>query len=97
MDRYCDTNTIDHVDLLKIDVQGAEDRVLAGAAKMLPRIDIIQLEITFFSFYENCSGGNDIESLISPFDFTLFTINRVCLVPRTDRIHFLEAFYVRDQ
>ncbi|MCH8328511.1 MAG: FkbM family methyltransferase [Candidatus Marinimicrobia bacterium] len=38
VDRYCDTNTIDHVDLLKMDVQGTEDRVLAGAAKMLPHI-----------------------------------------------------------
>jgi FkbM family methyltransferase len=35
VDAYCTENMIDHIDLLKIDVEGAEYQVLSGAQRML--------------------------------------------------------------
>lgn len=45
-DDYCQTSGIDHVDFLKIDVEGAEGHVLRGFQRMLRdnRISVIQFE-----------------------------------------------------
>lgn len=45
-DRYCADHAITHIDLLKIDVEGVEDRVLRGFEGMLGRgaIDVVQFE-----------------------------------------------------
>ncbi len=53
-----ETTTVDqlvggrNVALLKIDVQGAEAEVLAGASETLGRTDAVMLEVTFVSHYE---------------------------------------------
>lgn len=46
LDNFCEKNTIDEIDLLKIDVEGFELEVLMGAKKLLEncKIEIIQFE-----------------------------------------------------
>jgi Methyltransferase FkbM domain len=44
--------TSNEVRMLKLDIQGFEDRVLAGATKSLPKITLIQLEAAFGGMYE---------------------------------------------
>jgi FkbM family methyltransferase len=48
LDAYCDRHGIDHIDVMKIDVQGHEVQVLDGAAGLLRRraIDQILVEVT---------------------------------------------------
>lgn len=45
-DGYCAEHGIEHIDLLKLDVEGLEQRVLAGFEQMLSRraIDVVQFE-----------------------------------------------------
>lgn len=45
-DDFCDQNSIDQIDLLKIDVEGAENKVLKGFAKRLrdQKIGLVQFE-----------------------------------------------------
>ena len=50
--------------LLKIDVQGAELKVLSGAGNMLFDFDIVQLELNFESFYEGQAQYPEIFSLM---------------------------------
>jgi FkbM family methyltransferase len=54
LDRYCAENGIDRVDLLKLDTQGYELRVLAGARALLEReaVPLIYLEVGFVPLYE---------------------------------------------
>lgn len=44
LDSFCESNGIDKIDFLKIDVEGHELDVLKGAEKMLPKIKYIQFE-----------------------------------------------------
>ena len=45
IDNYCSINNVNEIDILKIDVEGSEKRVLLGAEKTLKKIKIIYTEI----------------------------------------------------
>jgi len=45
IDNYCSINNISEIDILKIDVEGSEKRVLLGAEKTLKKVKIIYTEI----------------------------------------------------
>ena len=52
LDHYCE-NKIDNIDLLKIDTQGYEDKVLQGSLNNLRNNNIkVITEITFSDIYE---------------------------------------------
>jgi methyltransferase, FkbM family len=44
VDSYCQENNIEHIDFLKLDVEGWERDVLLGAKAMLPKTDFVQFE-----------------------------------------------------
>lgn len=50
-DRFCEERGIARVDLVHLDVQGAESLVLAGATRSLPRVAGIFLEVSTREFY----------------------------------------------
>lgn len=54
LDRYCAGHGIPRIDLLKLDAQGYELRVLEGARELIRReaIPLIHLEVCFVRFYE---------------------------------------------
>lgn len=61
IDIYCSENNITSIDLLKIDVQGAEIKVIQGAKRMLEEknIKVIYCECLFLPFYkEQCYFGD---------------------------------------
>jgi FkbM family methyltransferase len=74
----CPTRTLDDVaneanlnsiDLLKIDVQGAEHLVLLGAEKTLEGTSMVWTEVSFKPLYERSSTFLDIHTLLSDLDF----------------------------
>ena len=54
LDRYCAAQGIERIDLLKLDTQGYELRVLDGARSLIERqaVPLIHLEVCFVRFYE---------------------------------------------
>jgi FkbM family methyltransferase len=44
LDTYCKDNGIERVDVLKVDVQGAEGGVLRGARRILPHVETLLIE-----------------------------------------------------
>lgn len=73
LDDYAKKNHIDKIDVLKIDTQGFEDKVLRGARKLLKenRIKLIQLELIFSEVYENSLQFYDVEKLLIPNNYRL--------------------------
>ena len=55
LDSYCAAQGIERIDLLKLDTQGYELRVLDGARSLVERhaIPLIHLEVCFVRFYEH--------------------------------------------
>ena len=77
MDDYCNDKNIQQIDILKIDTQGYEDKVLEGAIKLLKlnKIKLIELELVFSEVYEKPLNIYDVEKYLIPNKYTLFGID----------------------
>lgn len=62
LDAYCDDNEIDHIDILKLDIEGHELSALEGSKQILQKTKIIQFEF----------GGCNIDSRTFMQDFWYF-------------------------
>jgi FkbM family methyltransferase len=60
VDGICREAGIDKLDILKIDVQGVEDKTLAGASETLKRTEAIWIEVSFKPLYEGSPTFWDI-------------------------------------
>ena len=74
LDEFCETQGIEHVDFLKLDVEGNELKVLQGAERMLrrSRIGAIQFEVGAPSI-DSRTYLRDFFELLSP----MYTLHRV--------------------
>jgi FkbM family methyltransferase len=77
LDDYVKINNIDKIDLLKIDTQGYEDRVLEGSKNSIKdnKIKIILTEIMFDNVYDKHFSFSDIEKFILPYNFRMVGID----------------------
>jgi FkbM family methyltransferase len=92
---FCAQQGIEHVDLLKLDVQGAERRILDGGGEVLRHTDSIILEIMLFDYYEHQGSFLQIESVLHPLGFRLFSISEISNNPMNGRTDWVEAIYRR--
>jgi len=76
LDEYCYRNKIDKIDLLKIDTQGYEDKVLKGSLKTLEqkKVKAILTEIIFDNVYDKYFSFSDIEKFLLPNNFRMVGI-----------------------
>jgi FkbM family methyltransferase len=79
LDTYCAANEIERIDLIHMDVQGAELMVLQGAGQMLQHIAAIWLEVEAVELYKNQPLRQDIEHFMSEHNFICVksTVNNV--------------------
>lgn len=98
LDQYVHEKKIKCIDLLKIDVQGFESKVLKGAIRTLKdKIKIIELEIIFIDYYEKKSSFYELENIIKPLGFELFSISSPALEERGNRLKWLDAIYISNK
>jgi len=80
---------------LKIDVQGFEDRVIAGAEVLLKRVKWVLMEVAFSKLYE---GERDFESLVELLKAHGFRFARPMnfhISPKTGEIIEMDALFER--
>lgn len=74
IDVFCREREIREIDILKLDIQGAELKALRGAETMLAegRVGIIYAEADFSNLYENQSMYHDLASFLYPLGYRTF-------------------------
>jgi FkbM family methyltransferase len=95
LDGWCAERGITAVDLLKVDVQGAEVAVLTGAAGVLPATTTVAVEISFFDLYERSSSFLEVEGLLRPHGLDLYALAEVSDNPMNGRTDWVTAIYTR--
>ncbi len=81
------------VSLLKIDVQGAETEVLAGASSTLARTAAVLLEVLFVPHYEGGSDFADVHRSLREHGFVLAALSRPFATERHPAL-WADACYV---
>ena len=78
LDDYFKNNNLKFIDLLKIDTQGYEDKVLNGSREILSsnKINFIQIEFIMGNQYENRLNIIDYENYLIKNNFRLYGINQ---------------------
>lgn len=94
LDDYCEKNSIAHVDFLKIDVEGHELDVLAGASALLKRGAISALQFEFGGCnIDTRTYFRDFYKLLEPLGFSIYIIRPNGDLARIVRYReFLEQF-----
>lgn len=80
-------NSIDHIDLLKIDVEGFEMQVLRGAESILPKVDCMYIEVLDHTLRKFGSSAEEVIAFVRAQGFELFRfrkddMNIVAVSPR---------------
>ena len=95
LDGWCAERGVTAVDLLKVDVQGAEVAVLAGTEGVLPATVTVAVEISFFDLYERSSSFLEVEALLRPHGLDLYALAEVSDNPMNGRTDWVTAVYTR--
>ena len=69
LDTFIKKNNIDEIDLIKIDVQGAELDIFKGGKNTLQNVLKIICEVEFISIYENQPLFGDVSNFLTKYDF----------------------------
>lgn len=84
------------VDLLKIDVQSCEAKVLSGAQRLLARTSVMMVEVSFYDLYENRSSFRAIEEFTEPAGLRLWAITTHSRNPMNGRTDWVNVVYSRN-
>jgi FkbM family methyltransferase len=76
LDTFCSEEKISEIDILKLDVEGAEIKVLQGASEKLGKkqIKLIYTEVAFVPHYEGGCLFCEVTELLDRYDYTLFNL-----------------------
>ena len=95
LDDYCKDNNISVIDLVKIDTQGYEDKVLEGSLNSIKqnKINIIITEIMFDNVYDKYFSFSDIEKYLIPYNFRMVGIDLVNNHLFSGLVFFADVYY----
>ena len=79
--------------LLKIDVQGFEDRVIAGAGVFLERVRWVLMEVSFSKLYESERDFETIVDLLKKHEFRFVRPMNFHFSPKTGEIIEMDALF----
>jgi FkbM family methyltransferase len=97
LDEFCDAHKIGHIDLLKMDAQGAELKILHGSARLLAKkaINVIYSEVDFMEIYENAGRYHEIASYLHGFGYELHNLYGL-VSNQNGRLAWGDAIFIRN-
>lgn len=99
--RHLDRNIIemmqDDAIFLKLDVQGFEHEVLAGAQEILPNVFGIEIELSLTSLYSGHLSFRQLIDLLDDFGFTPVSMERGLTDPETGHILQIDGIFIRQR
>jgi FkbM family methyltransferase len=95
-DVIADLNLADHI-LLKIDVQGAEDKVIKGSPEVLKKASIVVTEVSYATLYEGQPLFRDIFALLERHAFTYIGNMEQFENPLTAAPLFADAVFIKKE
>ena len=94
LDNYVKKNNISFIDLLKIDTQGHEKKVLEGALETLrKKTFLLEVELIFVDYYDKKNSFYDLESILKPIGFELYSLSTPTF-SKIHRIKWIDALYI---
>ncbi|GAB4231562.1 MAG: hypothetical protein Tsb0021_10060 [Chlamydiales bacterium] len=96
LDAYVEKNQISRIDILKMDTQGSELKVLRGARELLTKkkIQVIYTEICFVPLYEQQGSFHEISAFLFPLGYQLYDIyNR--RYSKNGQVKWADVIYVQ--
>ena len=98
VDRFCAENGLEGIDILKVDVEGAESRVFNGAWEMFSRgaIRSVFVEVYFDPVYQGMPLMWDLHAQLTGFDFYLHGLYSL-FRGSNGRLSFGNALYLRQR
>jgi hypothetical protein len=82
--------------LLKVDVQGAELDVLAGAKRMLRHVEYVVLETALFQFYDGGPQLADVVAFMKERGFVVYEIMDVLFRPLDGAMSQVDLAFVKE-
>ncbi len=70
LDNFCDENNIENVDMLWVDVQGAEKIVFDGLGEKLKNVKVINTEVGMHNLYQGSILGDELDEYMKNIGFT---------------------------
>jgi FkbM family methyltransferase len=94
LDDIAAASRLEWIDLLKLDVQGFEDRILRGGRQALARTALIWTEVSFVPLYENSCAFPDLHQFLREAGFSLIDLEEAFRAPDGELLQ-ADALYRR--
>ncbi len=94
IDEYCRANLIEHVDIIKLDLQGYDYLALKGAEAALKNTKVVLVEVLFKEIYKGCHDFADILNLMIGQGFKLHNLSGLHY-GEADELLWADAIFVK--
>ena len=74
IDAYCEAQSLDRVDIIKLDLQGYDYKALLGAKATLRDARVVLTEVLFVEIYKGCNLFHDVLRLMREYGYALYTL-----------------------